>query len=260
MKKYSNEKENNILKLYDLGSSISEIAKFYNTFNTSIKRVLKRNNRTTLTSSETNTSVKFNPFEKIENTEVQYWLGMLCSDGNIYKTRVSLDCSIKDVNHLEKYKQFIGSKNIINYNTHKKFNTVQCSFRFKNKNIVNYLNSLGIKECKSYSLKVNFPITYDFLRGALDGDGCMYLNKKTKKLTISLATASLEFKNQITEFLKQENIRHGVYMKDNSLYIINVCAKKDLIYLISKLYKDSSIFLERKKQKCLDYLNLNNLC
>jgi DNA invertase Pin-like site-specific DNA recombinase len=44
MSKFSKEKEQEIVNMYIKGLSQVEIAKYFNTFNTSIRRVLKRNN------------------------------------------------------------------------------------------------------------------------------------------------------------------------------------------------------------------------
>lgn len=259
MTKYSKEKEQEILQSYKQGKSISEIAKHYNSYNTSIKRVLNRNGIFyNLTKSEHRTSVKINPFLDLNNPEVQYWLGMIVTDGNIYKTRISLDCGEKDLEHLKKYHQFTKTTNIINKSLSKKFNTYQYSVRFKNEEIAKYLISLGIHENKSYTVKVNFPITYDFLRGVIDGDGCIEIKKDSKKLYISIVTASEDFKNQLSNFLALNNYKHGIYKTKNH-NVINISAKKDVVRLCYNLYKGANTFLERKKSKYLTHLNNLNL-
>ena len=53
--------------------------------------------------------------------------------------------------------------------SHEKFEMYQVSFR--NKEIVEYLNSLGFKENKTFTFIPNFKITWDYIRGVFEGDG-----------------------------------------------------------------------------------------
>ena len=71
-----------IIKLYESGVSAKDIATKYGTYNTSIRRVLLRNNIKLRDSSEAQASVKTNPFAEWETKEAAaYWLGYLAADG-----------------------------------------------------------------------------------------------------------------------------------------------------------------------------------
>jgi len=109
--KFSEEKEKEIIRLYKEGMNQKEIGKLYNTYNTSIKRVLERNNVPKRDRAHDRRSVNKNPFEDLSSKEVQYWLGYLAADGNVNdlsqkNNRISLDTNL-DPEHLEKYKKFL---------------------------------------------------------------------------------------------------------------------------------------------------------
>ena len=71
--RFSREKEQSIISDYQMGLNTVEIAKKWNTYNTSIRRVLLRYGITPRTSKEANTRVKVNPF-KLEDEKSEYFL------------------------------------------------------------------------------------------------------------------------------------------------------------------------------------------
>ena len=56
-------------------------------------------------------------FEIIDTEEKAYWLGFLYADGSVSSTdnRIELGLAEKDLNHIEKFKEFIGVPNKISY-------------------------------------------------------------------------------------------------------------------------------------------------
>lgn len=53
-------------------------------------------------------------FEKIDNEEKAYWLGFLYADGNVSlkEDKIELSLAEKDLNHIKKFKNFIGLETI----------------------------------------------------------------------------------------------------------------------------------------------------
>lgn len=149
--KYTHIKEQKIINLFLEGASPTEIAKLFNTYNTTIRRILLRNKFKLKTPSEAQTTVKNNPFEDLNSREVQYWLGMLISDGNLSdpiksnsKYTIDLSLSEKDKNHLQKYIKFLNYDINLHSTKNKKYSTNMYSVRFGNKSIHSFLCSLGI--------------------------------------------------------------------------------------------------------------------
>lgn len=126
-------------------------------------------------------------FDNLDSEEKFYWLGFLYADGNISKTgnRLEVRLSIKDINHLEKFRKFL--------NLTTEFRTGVCDgYEFchlsvRNKHLWETLNSLGCSPCKSLTLlfpksgifKHNPIFLLAFIRGYVDGDGCLSLYKNS---------------------------------------------------------------------------------
>lgn len=128
-----------------------------------------------------------NPFADLSNPDVLYWLGWLATDGYIShkETRVTLSLSVKDVDVIEKFRDFVSKKLVIKHTIHHgKFEMVSVSFR--NKEITDFLLILGFGENKTFNFIPNFGITWDYIRGVFEGDGYFRWNE-TKEVNITSA-------------------------------------------------------------------------
>ena len=111
--KFSREKEEEIIKDYLEGKNTVEIAEKWNTYNTSIRRVLLRNNINIRTASEAKRTVNTNPF-KLGDEYSEYFLGLLLTDGwicyakNAKTPSVSLCLNYKEM--VEKFRNFACPK------------------------------------------------------------------------------------------------------------------------------------------------------
>lgn len=239
--------DNEIVNMYINGYNMAQIAKYYNTYNTTIRRILIRNNIQTRSISET-WSKRSNPFIDITNDEVQYWLGLLATDGNVSKgnnNRIVLQLHWNDRYIVEAFAKFTNATAYNVYN--KKYNLYEKRVAFRNKQIKSTLVSYGIVPCKSKILKMNIPITFSFLRGVIDGDG--YIRKYNNRSTVEIATASNLFALQLYEFLSSNNIKCTIREDKNKLYIVGVYSKLYSLTLYKKLYEKASIFMIRKKNR-----------
>ena len=79
--------DNYIIKEYLSGRTQQNIAKELHTYNTSIRRVLLRNNIKIRSNSEIQRFVNYNPFPKKEN---QYWVGLFAADSCITNNDIVL--------------------------------------------------------------------------------------------------------------------------------------------------------------------------
>jgi hypothetical protein len=250
--KYSEEKEQYIIEQYLKGRTQKDIGIEFNTSNTSIRRVLLRNNITILGNDQIQTIVKHNPFINLSDDETLYWLGYLIADGNISLKRNRINISTnKDPDHLKKYIAFLNSPVKLTSYFNKKYGCYEYSVNFANKEVKNYLISLGITPNKSLNVKLSFDISYALLRGLIDGDG--YIRKYTETYsTIELASASIDLITQIKDFLLKDGIIPSLKTRyvpnQNPLYLLSVSKKKYIPLLVHNLYNNASVFLERKKQ------------
>ena len=131
---------------------------------------------------------------------------------------------------------------------------------FSSKRIVNKLKELGFTNRKTYDI-IPHPLlkgSRDFWRGVVDGDGWVY---RTKVKCIGLSGHI----NTITELLTFLNL-NGVDTKTNPYKD----KKKEYLWTCdlhsikaertaNLLYKDSTIYLERKYQSYLEIVNESEL-
>lgn len=194
--------------------------------------------------------VRHNPFEDLKNPEVMYWLGFLASDGCITDDRISLSLKRSDEDVLIKFKNFIGCDLTLFQGIHKKpFGDFEFSkISFRNKNVAEYLHSLGLVQRKTLVFKANFEITWDYLRGYFEGDGCLDFPRQFGR--IQIVSASLCHLKQIQEFLIKNEINCAIYTKTKGhISIIHSLEinKKDLVYqFLENIYNNASVFMDRK--------------
>ncbi len=199
-------------------------------------------------------------FEAINSEEKAYWLGFIAADGCISKEMNQVKISLKgsDIEHLEKFKAFINTpvnitKRFINCNNKlcEVVTIVIC-----NEKICQDLIKLGCTPTKSLTLDIkteliNQEFIRDFWRGYVDGDGsirkgnCITLSFLS---TLEMCTKGLEyFKNFITlDTIKYKYIT-CLKTRTNNSYSLAINGKKAK-NILDILYKDSTIYLNRKKE------------
>lgn len=189
--------------------------------------------------------VKHNPFQDITNPNVQYWLGWLATDGYIshLENRITLSLSIKDIDVIEKFRDFISPNLTIHHSIHhKKFEMVFVSFR--NKEIVDFLSTLGFNNNKTFEFVPNFEITWDYIRGVFEGDG--YIREKK----INITGASKNHIELIYNFVKSQDIncklRQKLTPKNTVMYDFEIHSKTEISKFVDKIYANANIFMDRK--------------
>lgn len=188
-----------------------------------------------------NAKVKKNPFLNWDET-AQYWFGYLAADGNLSKTKYSINLLSIDHSHLSKFKDWV-EPSLTLYN--KKGSNCKV-VTFGHFDTYQFLITKGITPKKSLTLNLNTPITRHILRGVFDGDGC-YSSRCSPKIT----SGSLMFLRQLSEFLTQNGIDVTIKIQCigiNTTYALYV-KMKHRFELYKLLYDNSTIFLERKELK-----------
>lgn len=194
-------------------------------------------------------------FDVINSEEKAYWLGFLYADGNVSSTNniVSITLQYSDISHLEKFNSFIKNENsvkegIIKLNN-KEYKT--CKLSVCNKHFKESLIKLGCFPRKSLILR--FPnlniftdknLVYDFIRGYIDGDGCLTFSK-SGRLELSIL-GTKEFLSGILDvFPNKFKSIHKIKRLSTNVYKISNCGN-NADYVTSILYKNATIYLERK--------------
>lgn len=258
--KFSKEKEKAIIRLYLQGKSQTEIAKIYNTYNTSIRRVLLRNNILLRHPANIHRLCKHNPFKKNdENSE--YFLRLLLTDGcissNASKKSKSINLSLNEIDGymVEKFRDWISPNSKVSKVLQRINNSYMYSVNITNTEVEEWLYRKGNFKNKSYNCKIYTPITWNILRGIFDGDGGFHSN--CNHLDFFICGKSLTFLKQIKMFLDKYNftsyIKRRKNGQGNSLYYIEIYKIKDVLKLGEYMYNNAHIFLKRKYEKWLAF-------
>lgn len=215
-------------------------------------------------------------FLSIKTEEQSYWLGFFSADGCLKNDgSVQLVLSIKDIKHLQCFKDFIGYTGPIKIRkvtlgkTLNKSGLKKCykaaDLRIYSKPIYESLKQFGIKPRKSliFCYPNNIPdhLINHFIRGYIDGDGS-WVNVKRKYPTIKLTICGTkQFLKTISKiFVIKCNARPGSISHPSKIYSLAYNGNDNIRKIAGFLYKDSTICLQRKKQKLMDgnVLNKNN--
>jgi len=259
------ETKEEIKNLY-LNSKLSckSIAKKYNVSSATIERILKNNKIKAEKDRKVNivnSNLVEDYFEIIDTEEKAYFLGFIYSDGNINfiknSARLSIEISEKDGYILEKFK--INCK--INHNPINKSNYM-CIF---SKKICKDLIDKGVIPNKSLILK--FPeeniipqeLIRHFIRGYFDGDGGFHISENKNSLSIvSYIVGTKEFLEKINSYLPFNT--HMRQVTEKNTYEIRFTRKQDVLTFGEFIYKDTELYLTRKKElweKFISQYNIN---
>lgn len=197
-----------------------------------------------------------------------YVLGLIFADGAIEDVRISsrtcyIQITSKDKSLLEQVRVAMSSSHTLYIRSAKNTTfhngTYLCSeifnLRIGNKIMYQDLIERGLTPRKSLTMLLpNIPTKYFrfFLRGYLDGDGCIsvYTKKggKAKNLQVIFISGSYKFLDQLSKKLHLliGVARKGIYKNTRSLKISY--NKKDSLKLLSFIYTDleQAPYLERK--------------
>ncbi|MEN9622252.1 MAG: hypothetical protein RLZZ67_686 [Candidatus Parcubacteria bacterium] len=185
-----------------------------------------------------------------------YAIGLIVSDGNLSKDGRHLNFTSKDLDLILTFKKCLNLSNSIGIKGRgenmlcKKYYFIQ----FGDRNFYQFLNSIGIYSAKSRTIRsVKVPDLYfkDFLRGCIDGDGCIstYKHKESahKQLKVRLYSGSFLFLSYILlKTSKLVQTKGGSITKGKGAYVLS-WGKADAVKILNFMYYDKqSFYLKRK--------------
>lgn len=250
--------DNLVIGRYNELKNLKKVAKSFGVSLRPIKRILKKNN---IELTNRRFTVNYSYFNIIDSEEKAYWLGFLFADGCIRETKtgsqVVLKLSIKDENHLIKFKNDLSSEHKIFYNRSKTKTkngtdsfSDNCIIRINSSEMVRDLINQGCLPRKTFIIdKPNIDEKYykDFIRGYYDGDGNFFYSEDTKLSVITIVCASKKLRTFFIDRLsKISNI--GNIHEDDLRYTIKITNIVGIIEFLSYIYDDSKVELTRKKE------------
>ena len=193
--------------------------------------------------------------------ERDYWIGFIMTDGNVCKNILAVKLAEKDGLHLEKLSKFLEYDGKLFFCKEENgYDGNSVKLYVNNKILVSGLYKYGIVPRKSLCAEfknINYKNSPALWRGAIDGDGCVYIYRKIKKYGINLC-GTKRICEQFKEFLDYNNITPQSILqvkKHKNQYRITVGAKKEIVKLIHLLYDNSTVCLDRKYEKAQEILN-----
>lgn len=256
-----------ITEMYKQGKTSKEIAEFFSVTPTTLRKFQKEYNIKARDYFEYRLDYDVHIFNKIDTEEKAYWLGFLYADGNVRKERLNNSVTIHlnaiDIDHLRKFKVFMKDtrdESVIKIQ-HRLSPTgnpqTMCSYMVCNDNLRNDLISHGCVPAKS--LILTFPdeshfespdLIIDFIRGYIDGDGCLYSDKKRPNYVSISARGTFDFLSGIIKYFPEFGVVHSEYDKrfKTTQYKI-YCTGEKARKVANKLYGHATIYLDRKFEK-----------
>lgn len=207
-------------------------------------------------------------FEVIDTEQKAYWLGFIYADGSVIKREFNKHCltiGLKedDFNHLEKFCEALETNNRPTFYKCKSAKTgrqvridVSCT-----KMCLDLIN-LGCVPNKTYE-KIRIPeidksLIRHFIRGYIDGDGWVVCNKlkhvNSYNRNIGIISKHINILEDIASEFEKVGIECSVLPRE-TWFVLNAYGQENLLKLIDYLYRDSTIYLQRKYIKAMEIKN-----
>lgn len=264
-KRLSKDIEIKAIEAYKSGKSSIEVGKELGIVGKSVLNIVQRNGLETRTIQETNRvhKVREDIFDVVDTEEKAYWLGFITADGCITKTdkrsHLSIGLGLKDELHVRKLGEFlIEGEPPVSIVDSRRYNKVHKSVRLTaySQHMVDRLIELGITPRKSLKESVCKEIPEVFMRhywrGLIDGDGCIHksvLNIGTSSLILYGGPEIVGAFKHLVELKVGGNRKISVCGKKGGVNSYTLGVKADIVVMLEYLYKDSTIYLDRKKEK-----------
>lgn len=234
--------------------SIKEICTNFNVSKMKIMTILRKNSISRKSSKKYNYNDDI--FEKIDTEEKAYWLGFLYADGYVRERKsgseLRLKLSIRDKEHLLRFKSFISEDNIPIVEE-MSGNSKCVKVSINSRKIVQDLIKLGCVGKKS--LIITFPklennLIHHFIRGYFDGDGWIS-TKKDNSFCFGIVSGSKSMLDAVNKIISKESEITETKIYHRSLNVNNIVYSSvtDIIKIFRFLYKESNIHLNRKMDK-----------
>ena len=267
----------NVIQDYLSGLSADFLGERYGLSNVAVRNYLRkhgvqlRDSHDSVYDSSRQSPYHFNEhwLDELDCAEKFYFLGFFAADGCNSKkyNNAKIKLQTCDLELLEKFKALLESDRPI-YNVHQKETknrkeSFAVNFELTSKYFCEKLEELGLSERKTYTLQLPdyIPDQYfrDYIRGVFDGDGNISVSYINKPKGLSSIAGNPKFLLQIKEKIENFLSVHIAYQENNkNCGYIKINRQEDLKIFLDWMYKDSSLYMERKHQKYLEFLSIRD--
>ena len=203
-------------------------------------------------------------FDDVDSEEKAYFLGFIIGDGFVGKNTIKISLHSKDIEILEKFKLSISSNSPIKH-FKSRCNQDHVLLNCCSEKLCQKLKSLGILNDKTISIgsfninQVPDVLFRHFMRGLFDADGNIFIKNKSRSACRFSIIGNEKF------LLKcQLKMMQSINIKQTKLYRPRISDKVATMYysgmnnickIFDYLYKDSTVFLSRKKEYFVKIIN-----
>ena len=279
-RRLSHQEKNELFRMFETGNySGNQLTNYFPISQVAINNLLRRNGYDAKSASELKRKypIQEDFFDKIDTEEKAYILGLLYADGWNQTERnlvaISLKESDKDI--LEKITELIQPDKPLRYyttaNSRKKegFENSQNQWRLmiNNKHISQRLVELGCGKAKTHNLtfptaeQVPSHLIRHFVRGYFDGDGSVSGDKQKQFCFVGTIDFLLPLQQILMKELGFSETKLDQRHKDidNNIRSLRYCGVNQCITFRDWLYKDATIYLERKKNIFDSYISFERV-
>jgi len=229
------------------------LVKYMRYYNMEIDNAGKKGRIKSIKSNDLN----INYFDNIDEDAKAYILGFLLGDGYIIRERINITVALEDEDIIKQISEKLSAEEYISYSKYKSKNRNEqdkCTLRFRRTEMSEKIHNIGIpyspKSGKETFINFNNDLTWSFIRGVFDADGCVrvYERDNFRKYKLSFSIGEL-FCNGLRKFLENQNIilPPKCIRKIPGTFVFEVASKNLLELFKLKMYENSTIHLKRKK-------------
>lgn len=266
----SKNTNDDVLKMYEMyknGALLKDIADEFGTTRATVSKLLKKNgfeiDRFTYHFNE-------HYFDCIDSQDKAYILGLLWADGHnrVDKGGVILELQEDDKTLLEKINILTGNERPLRKVPLNDKNPAwknQYNLLWQSKYLSNVLNEYGM--CQRKSLVLKFPEWLDeelyshFIRGYMDGDGCVCYMKQNHKIQVSMVGTRifLEYVQKICKNIDVKSYITHDKRANEAIFQFSIASNICSMTFLNWIYKDANLKMERKYYKYQQFLSsINN--
>ena len=253
LKDLSDSEKLEIINQRKIGITEKEISKKFDISLRQYYNLLKLNN---IEQKSKVVRYKFNEdyFETIDTEDKAYFLGFIVADGCISDKTNTIKIIQKETDILYEFKRYINSDGIVFTSKNRDIS----SFGISSAKTKNDLEKLGIHSNKT--MVVKYPIIPDdlqnhFMRGVFDGDGCITLRTDKRdnqqRGQVNICSGSHDFiKEYYDKLVLFANLsgKNKIRCPKGTYHVVDWGGLSDVDNIYNYLYKDSNIYLKRKKE------------
>lgn len=207
--------------------------------------------------------------DELDCPEKFYFLGFFAADGCNFKksNNVKIKLQNGDLELLEKFKILLNSDRPI-YNVYQRANesrreSYQCNLQLTSKYFCEKLEELGLPERKTFCLHFpNYiPEKYlrDYIRRIFDGDGSVSVIYKGKARGMTDIAGHPNFLKELKSAMEKVlPINIVFYQNSKNCAHLKINRQEDIKIFLDWMYKDSTLYLERKYQKYQEFLSVRD--